>query len=119
MSDIHIRKGRCRRRVREACGPNCPALRRQKHRPVRRACSQAGRTCEMVHLQTASSAVGQRREDSRSRPGHKRRSRTAERSEEHTSELQSLMRNSYAVFCLKKTKQQSAKKQNTDNLKHK
>src|SRR3546814_6578869 len=26
------------------------------------------------------------------------------RSEEHTSELQSLMSNSYAVFCLKKTK---------------
>src|SRR3546814_8626238 len=29
-----------------------------------------------------------------------------ERSEEHTSELQSLMRISYAVFCLKKKKQQ-------------
>src|SRR3546814_4721054 len=28
----------------------------------------------------------------------------AERSEEHTSELQSLMRTSYAVFCLKKKK---------------
>src|SRR3546814_4227271 len=28
------------------------------------------------------------------------------RSEEHTSELQSLMRNSYAVFCLKKNTQQ-------------
>src|SRR3546814_9558980 len=28
------------------------------------------------------------------------------RSEEHTSELQSLMRNSYAVFCLKKKKRQ-------------
>src|SRR3546814_9816045 len=27
-----------------------------------------------------------------------------ERSEEHTSELQSLMRNSYSVFCLKKKK---------------
>src|SRR3546814_1900856 len=27
-----------------------------------------------------------------------------QRSEEHTSELQSLMRTSYAVFCLKKTK---------------
>src|SRR3546814_1403120 len=27
---------------------------------------------------------------------------TADRSEEHTSELQSLMRNSYAVFCLNK-----------------
>src|SRR3546814_3648355 len=30
---------------------------------------------------------------------------TAGRSEEHTSELQSLMRISYAVFCLKKKKQ--------------
>src|SRR3546814_4395202 len=29
------------------------------------------------------------------------------RSEEHTSELQSLMRNSYAVFCLKKKKTKS------------
>src|SRR3546814_10078565 len=29
------------------------------------------------------------------------------RSEEHTSELQSLMRNSYAVFCLKNKRQQS------------
>src|SRR3546814_3351529 len=32
--------------------------------------------------------------------------REAIRSEEHTSELQSLMRISYAVFCLKKKKQQ-------------
>src|SRR3546814_6908158 len=31
---------------------------------------------------------------------------TAMRSEEHKSELQSLMRNSYAVFCLEKKKQQ-------------
>src|SRR3546814_1253860 len=29
------------------------------------------------------------------------------RSEEHTSELQSLMRNSYAVFCLKKNKKKT------------
>src|SRR3546814_8741362 len=34
----------------------------------------------------------------------------ADRSEEHTSELQSLMRISYAVFCLKKKKQQQQKK---------
>src|SRR3546814_8222291 len=33
----------------------------------------------------------------------------AERSEEHTSELQSLMRISYAVFCLKKKKPTSHK----------
>src|SRR3546814_10720225 len=43
------------------------------------------------------------------------------RSEEHTSELQSLMRISYAVFCLKKKKQQSTtphqKNNNTTNKK--
>src|SRR3546814_5718987 len=33
----------------------------------------------------------------------------AERSEEHTSELQSLMRISYAVFCLKKKKNNKTK----------
>src|SRR3546814_1392996 len=32
------------------------------------------------------------------------------RSEEHTSELQSLMRTSYAVFCLKKKKHDKTKK---------
>src|SRR3546814_10152740 len=35
--------------------------------------------------------------------GGDRRQLGPERSEEHTSELQSLMRISYAVFCLKKT----------------
>src|SRR3546814_3293712 len=35
------------------------------------------------------------------------------RSEEHTSELQSLMRISYAVFCLKKTNTITHKKHNT------
>src|SRR3546814_6798212 len=35
------------------------------------------------------------------------------RSEEHTSELQSLMRNSYAVFCQKKTTLKNKKRQNT------
>src|SRR3546814_3597165 len=34
-----------------------------------------------------------------------------ERSEEHTSELQSLMRISYAVFCLKKKKPENKRKQ--------
>src|SRR3546814_9995741 len=36
-----------------------------------------------------------------------------ERSEEHTSELQSLMRISYAVFCLKKKKRKHTTKQAT------
>src|SRR3546814_8364458 len=35
------------------------------------------------------------------------------RSEEHTSELQSLMRSSYAVFCLKKKKRQETYNDNT------
>src|SRR3546814_7166980 len=37
--------------------------------------------------------------------------RIAERSEEHTSALQSLMRNSYAVFCLKKKTRLNSHKQ--------
>src|SRR3546814_5078200 len=39
-------------------------------------------------------------------PGNRRNAmlRLSSRSEEHTSELQSLMRSSYAVFCLKKKK---------------
>src|SRR3546814_2012284 len=41
--------------------------------------------------------------DDRSREGD-RTDRDAKRSEEHTSELQSLMRISYAVFCLQKKK---------------
>src|SRR3546814_4407994 len=35
------------------------------------------------------------------------------RSEEHTSELQSLMRTSYAVFCLKKKKEMSTRLKNS------
>src|SRR3546814_4355305 len=37
------------------------------------------------------------------------------RSEEHTSELQSLMRNSYAVFCLKKKKKTQKQTHNQQN----
>src|SRR3546814_6729143 len=37
-----------------------------------------------------------------------------DRSEEHTSELQSLMRISYAVFCLKKKKQRNSQQTKTD-----
>src|SRR3546814_3361757 len=38
------------------------------------------------------------------------------RSEEHTSELQSLMRISYAVFCLKKKKKQKQKKHQASTI---
>src|SRR3546814_6695319 len=39
------------------------------------------------------------------------------RSEEHTSELQSLMRNSYAVFCMKKKQEQKQQTQHNDHKK--
>src|SRR3546814_7280867 len=47
------------------------------------------------------------REIERVRAGH---ASFLDRSEEHTSELQSLMRISYAVFCLKKKKKQNTTK---------
>src|SRR3546814_8401738 len=51
--------------------------------------------------------------------GHNRYATTGERSEEHTSELQSLMRISYAVFCLKKKKTKKQKHERTkNNAKH-
>src|SRR3546814_3804570 len=44
--------------------------------------------------------------------------RKSRRSEEHTSELQSLMRSSYAVFCLKKKKDIQEATHNKDNKTH-
>src|SRR3546814_3058153 len=46
-----------------------------------------------------------------------RRQQGGGRSEEHTSELQSLMRISYAVFCLKKKTESRTKKQKTKKKK--
>src|SRR3546814_9404452 len=46
-------------------------------------------------------------------PGDCRQSTRSARSEEHTSELQSLMRISYAVFCLKKQKHHQQQEQQT------
>src|SRR3546814_10309922 len=43
-------------------------------------------------------------------------SNAGNRSEEHTSELQSLMRISYAVFCLKKKKQPRKNKSESSNI---
>src|SRR3546814_7329421 len=88
-----------------------------RRRIVRQA--DAGRRLVILHhdrdagvgrLQTVGNgilAVGQTREEDRAIVGCQTQPRELERrrlrSEEHTSELQSLMRISYAVFCLKKT----------------
>src|SRR3546814_3051246 len=70
-----------------ACAPHSPAGRR------RPSTSQPNRCGCAIWFATPKA----RRRPCRGSPRH--------RSEEHTSELQSLMRNSYAVFCLKKKKQ--------------
>src|SRR3546814_7691810 len=77
-----------------ACGPRC---RRKALRP---------------------SSTSDRRQEGKIARHHERRYRRSpphgplRRSEEHTSELQSLMRISYAVFCLKKKKNKT-----TNNIK--
>src|SRR3546814_3469462 len=55
-------------------------------------------------LPTDCDEIGAQSEETTAGHQHER-----DRSEEHTSELQSLMRISYAVFCLKKKKKQKKK----------
>src|SRR3546814_10303310 len=69
----------------------------------------SGRWCAAAGSDGAAAegARGTQARDGRYRPGDRRRAIEQQadlrhRSEEHTSELQSLMRISYAVFCLKK-----------------
>src|SRR3546814_7458178 len=60
--------------------------------------------CGPAWFEEATSADGQHSSPAFDPAPHRRRSGGQRRSEEHTSELQSLMRISYAVFCLKKKK---------------
>src|SRR3546814_8997525 len=53
-------------------------------------------------VESAGAGLWHRRADTRASECARRAA--GQRSEEHTSELQSLMRNSYAVFCLQKKK---------------
>src|SRR3546814_2611645 len=81
-----------------------------------------------VGVRTAGGAAERRALQERTRPGGRGAYRRmdeelrlqcagpGERSEEHTSELQSLMRISYAVFCLKKKKDKKIKKQSFTKL---
>src|SRR3546814_2821685 len=75
----------------------CDADRRQSHH------GRSGRTQARDRRGRSRSAAGSEKRGGRPIEGrgpHRRHGR----SEEHTSELQSLMRISYAVFCLKKKK---------------
>src|SRR3546814_1399929 len=82
-------------------------LRHDEDRPCSRRPHVFGSDHELRPQQLCTHSVGKGHRRRRRRPVcsrqllHRRRS-CRNRSEEHTSELQSLMRISYAVFCLKK-----------------
>src|SRR3546814_7702451 len=66
--------------------------------------NKARRGIEIDHfLSSAATASVSARESTPISRKPRSEAQSATRSDEHTSELQSLMRNSYAVFCLQKT----------------
>src|SRR3546814_7806749 len=91
----------------------------RQRRPRRAPSPDARRTLWRIGLRRAGRGSGDARlSTAESRPDHHRLTGMA-RSEEHTSELQSLMRISYAVFCLKKKKQKKITQQeHTYNCTH-
>src|SRR3546814_9802906 len=74
------------------------ALEAARQARVRRGSGRERRTMNRLDVEAISAQV-RALDFTRGTPAE-----VALRSEEHTSELQSLMRNSYAVFCLKKKK---------------
>src|SRR3546814_9027551 len=82
-----------------------------RDKPVRRSISRIGTCCRKcqrrITLNNAMSITPESSDQSargKSKHGSLLSGNLCPRSEEHTSELQSLMRISYAVFCLKKKK---------------
>src|SRR3546814_2213232 len=70
------------------------------------------------HAQASQARGSDRRRAARTGQGRRRRyhDQVVGRSEEHTSELQSLMRISYAVFCLKKKTRNKKKQSYEENI---
>src|SRR3546814_4968425 len=77
--------------------------------------SRAPRYTSVMNALTCATTSSARKSTPSRRP---RACRSRTRSEEHTSELQSLMRISYAVFCLKKKKKQTTHRLYQDNQIH-
>src|SRR3546814_7923233 len=84
---------------------------RGRHQPQARQIGMRGQAACNLFVELRPIAAGNYRNVGYSQQiGQRFAHRGAERSEEHTSELQSLMRISYAVFCLKKKKKKTASK---------
>src|SRR3546814_7700442 len=84
-------------------------------RLLRRPVGLAGQRHEAAHrlndeVVTGAVRIGAGLAETGDRTDDQAREVGTQRSEEHTSELQSLMRISYAVFCLKKKKKQNKRK---------
>src|SRR3546814_1738462 len=94
----------------ENAGGSMGALQHQREHHQPRLRSRSVRE----HSPRRRPAVAQRSNASRSRP----KATGLARSEEHTSELQSLMRISYAVFCLKKTNKTRPKCKHKNKVLH-
>src|SRR3546814_9275806 len=120
-------RSRCQAEAR-CCAGERPAGARASAIPVsaasNRPASTSPATCSTARF-AGSAACTHNRQDTiathsaRAIPRHRRATAAADiaagcRSEEHTSELQSLMRISYAVFCLKKKKKQNPNNMNID-----
>src|SRR3546814_1793143 len=88
-------------------GDPAPRLSRhpRRRRQARGRARGAGADQRAALARPFRAVVEQRHDPLPPRSARRRRCGTLARSEEHTSELQSLMRISYAVFCLKKKKQ--------------
>src|SRR3546814_5046137 len=91
------------RKARPTCGASAMAVwlpgstspARSCTTPVARAWKNSSPAASEAKVASSPAAAG-------SEAGQQAEDEEADRSEEHTSELQSLMRISYAVFCLKK-----------------
>src|SRR3546814_7325965 len=77
------------------------AMRGRRDNPVAQTIGRPDRPCREIRLRNGAG----NKDSVRYRDGLNDLHAATTRSEEHTSELQSLMRISYAVFCLKKKKQ--------------
>src|SRR3546814_1534812 len=109
----------------DVCSSDLIELRLAAHMADVPALKEAFANGEDIHAATAQQLFGEVNRDTRGRAktinfailyGISRWGLAGrlERSEEHTSELQSLMRISYAVFCLKKKKQKKYIKNDTN-----
>src|SRR3546814_5885560 len=81
---------------------------RHRHQPGRRVMAGQEIIVGILHVALGGKITGGRKYANVTRQYAPIQRGELQRSEEHTTELQSLMRSSYAVFCLKKKKKKNA-----------